>query len=420
MKKIKILLVAVLLFSLTKAQAYYSSDSYEGTVTFTASSKIDDYLSAADTLTYINQQLLYLAGPLQAAPKKSGPKHDAQISVLDKYRTQNGNLMVRYQYSGTFVFHNSLQNTVTIYLPIDFSTIFAKSNDACFSYGEKYRYAYFWNPVGRGCNLVDGVDYFSVQASIARRPNTTNTMPSYERLTNAQGELRIIAVFGADIDAKGLRSPDNNDDYNTEGYKQTRQYLLSQGFSRTSVPQQVREQECGKSVAAAPGFVEEFVRQDSARKVVVRLFWGVANLGDESSAFYCMVKEAADKGSMFLYSGHSRVGGLDLSYMSYILGQLIALNPNQYQIFGFFGCSSYGYYNLSYFASKANSSDPTGSRNLDLISNGVAGSFYAMADYNIKTIAPLLNWSQRGQQASWQQIINSYKEAFLTGVNGDD
>ncbi len=50
-------------------------------------------------------------------------------------------------------------------------------------------------------------------------------------------------------------------------------------------------------------------------------------------------------------------------------------NPSQYQIYGFFGCSSYGYYNLSYFASKASTADPDGTSNTDIITNGITGSF---------------------------------------------
>ena len=426
MKNLKYILFVAVLISTSHAEAYYSKDSYEGTVTFTGVAKIDDHLTPTDTLTYIKDQLVWLAGPLQAAKQISGPKYDEQVSIVEKFRDgRTGLLMVRYQYSGTFVLENSLKNSVTIRLPFESASIYPKSNDNCFGH-EKYpvseslRYAYFWNPVRKGCNLVDGVDYFTVQGSIAAKLNTKNTFPSYDRLTTQNGELRAVVIFGADQDAKGRLAPDNNDDYNAGGFRDTRKYLKSQGFSSQVIPANVREQECGASVAAAPGVVEEFTRQDSGRKVVVRLFWGVANLGPESNAYYCMVKEAVERSSIMLYSGHSRVGGLQLSDIGHFIGKPIVPASNQYQIYGFFGCSSYGYYNVSYFKAKANGSDPTGSNNLDILTNGIAGSFYAMGDYNIKTLAPILNWSARGTKASWQQVINSYEEDFLTGVNGDE
>jgi hypothetical protein len=43
-----------------------------------------------------------------------------------------------------------------------------------------------------------------------------------------------------------------------------------------------------------------------------------------------------------------------------------------------------------------------------------------MADFSIKTAAPILTWSAHGRQASWQQIMGSYSKKFLTGVNGDE
>jgi len=283
--------------------------------------------------------------------------------------------------------------------------------------------AYFWNPLGKNCKLVEGVDYFTADAAIVRKlANTTNTAPAYERLTNSNGEIRIILAFGADDDNKGKLAPTKNDDYNAANYRDTRKFLLDQGLSARTLPVDERERECGttKPLASSPGYVEEFTRQDAGRKIVVRLFWGVANIGDESNAFFCMAKEAAERGSVFLYFGHSRVGGLDLQYMGDQIGSPIKVNHGQYQIYGFFGCSSYSYYNLSYFEAKASNDDPEGKKNTDIITNGVTGSFYAMTDFTIKTVAPILNWSARGSKMTWQQIMSSYSKRYLTGVNGDE
>lgn len=409
----------ILTMTAISANAYYSHDSYEGKVTFTGMTQIADMLTDDAVRQYILQQHDYLAGPLQALAKKAGPKNDAQITITEKFRDASGRLMARYQYVGTMVLDKAITSTLTIRLPVDFSTIWENSTDACFSEAN-HRNAYFWNPVQKGCPLKENVDYFTFQASVSPLPNTTNTMPAYERLLNAHGEIRATLVFGADQDQLGMQQPDNNKDYNAPQFLTMRKYFAQQGFSRQIIPQDARERECGKSLATAPGHVEEFVRQDKAGKVVVRMFWGVVNLGDESSAFYCTLKHGVENGSILLYAGHSRVGGLDLNYMSYIIGQPIVMNPNQYQIFGFFGCSSYSYYNRSYFAARASGNDPSGTINTDIVTNGIAGSFYSMADFNIKTLTPILNWTTRGQKASWQQIIGSYPSSFLTGVNGDE
>lgn len=415
----------LLLFTSFPALAYYSKDSYEGEVTFTSMVEIAE--DAPDFLwlpSYIHSQLMYLAGPLQAAPRKAAAKNDAKVDVLGKHRDgKTGKLYVRYRYTGTFVLDNGLQDIVKIRLPLNLDKVWERSTNACFSWGDKYRMAYFWAPLGKGCPLVDGIDYITSDGTIvARRANTASTAPAYERLANGTGEIRIVLAYGADDDRNGKAGPDRNGDYNAANYRDVRKFLLNRGFSVRTVPVEERERECGntKPLAASPGHAEEFTRKDGERRIVVRLFWGITNIGEDSVAFFCMAKEAAERGSMFLYSGHSRVGLLDLAYMGEQIGTPIRMNHGQYQIFGFFGCSSYSYYNLSYFAAKASKADPEGTKNADIITNGVTGSFASMTDFTIKTLTPILDWSARGTRATWQQIMNSYSERFLTGVNGDE
>lgn len=415
----------LLLLAGSPAFAYYSKDSYEGEVTF--SSMVEIAEDTPDFLlqpSYINRQLLYLAGPLQAAPKKAAAKNDAKVDVLGKHRdNKTGKLYVRYRYTGTFVLDNGLQDIVKIRLPLNLDEVWERSNDNCFSWGDKYRMAYFWAPLNKGCPLVDGVDYSTADGTIAaKRANTSNTAPAYERMANGNGEIRIVLTFGADDDKNGKSTPDKNTDYNAANYRDIRKFLLNQGFSGRTVPVDERERECGNTrpLAASPGHVEEFARKDGGRKIVVRLFWGVTNIGEDSIAFFCMAKEATERGSVFIYAGHSRVGLLDLTYMGEQIGAPIKMNHDQYQIYGFFGCSSYSYYNLSYFAAKASKADPEGTKNANIITNGITGSFGSMTDFTIKTLTPIFNWSARGTKATWQQIMNSYSEKFLTGVNGDE
>ena len=406
------------------AFAYYSKDSYEAEVSFESRVEI-----AADTPdyillpSYINRQLLYLAGPLQAAPKKAAAKNDAKVDILGRHRDdRTGRHYVHYRYTGTFVLDNALQDTVKIRLPLNLDEVWERSTDTCFSWGEKYRMAYFWAPLNKGCPLADGIDYTTSDGTIlAKRPNTAGTAPAYERLANGSGEIRFVLTFGADDDRNGNVSPDKNGDYNAGNYRDIRKFLVSQGFKGRIVPVAERERDCGntKSLAASPGHVEEYVRTDEGRRLVVRLFWGVTNIGEDSIAFFCMAKEAAERGSMFLYAGHSRVGLLDLAYMGEQIGAPIRMNKEQYQIYAFFGCSSYSYYNLSYFAAKATPADPEGTRNANIITNGITGSFASMTDFTTKTLKPVFDWSARGTRTTWQQIMNSYSERFLTGVNGD-
>ena len=183
--------------------------------------------------SYISRQLLYLAGPLQAAPKKAAAKNDAKVDVLGKHRdSKTGKLYVRYRYTGTFVLDNGLQDVVKIRLPLNLDEVWERSSDNCFSWGDKYRMAYFWAPLNKGCTLVDGVDYVTADGTIvAKRANTTNTAPAYERLANGNGEIRIVLTFGADDDKNGKSAPDSkNNDYNAANYRDIAQVPAQSGL----------------------------------------------------------------------------------------------------------------------------------------------------------------------------------------------
>ena len=232
------LAVSLLFLTCSTAFAYYSKDSYEGDVTFTGMVEIaDDTPDFLIMPSFISRQLLYLAGPLQAAPKKSAAKSNEQIDILEKYRdSKTSKLYVRYRYAGTFVLDNALQDVVKIRLPLNLDDVWDRSSDNCFSEGSGHRVAYFWSPLSKGCQLVEGVDYFTANATIVKRANTINTTPAYERLTNSNGEIRIVLTFGADDDKKGNLAPDKNNDYNAASYRDTRKFLTEPGLLGTHHP----------------------------------------------------------------------------------------------------------------------------------------------------------------------------------------
>src|SRR5947209_1034289 len=119
----------LLLLTGSTAFAYYSSDSYEADVTFTGTVEIPDGTSDVLILpSYINLQLLYLAGPLQAAARKSAPKSDEKIEILGRqHDSRTGKIHVRYRYAGTFVLDAGLQEVVKVRLPLNPETVWERS-----------------------------------------------------------------------------------------------------------------------------------------------------------------------------------------------------------------------------------------------------------------------------------------------------
>src|SRR5690348_8562484 len=124
---------SLLVLSCSAAFAYYSKDSYEGDVTFTGMVEIaDDTPDFLITPSYINRQLLFLAGPLHSSPRKSAAKTDGKIDILGKQRdAKTGKLYARYQYAGTFILDNGLQDVVKVRLPLHLDEIMDRSTDDC-------------------------------------------------------------------------------------------------------------------------------------------------------------------------------------------------------------------------------------------------------------------------------------------------
>src|SRR5690606_21135975 len=82
----------------------------------------------------------------------------------------------------------------------------------------------------------------------------------------------------------------------------------------------------------------------------------------ETIGFVKMAKHGLEKSDVFIYDGHSGLGGhLYVDRFEEELGKALTLDPNKKQVYYFNGCSTFSYYNANYFAAKG------GSESLDVI-----------------------------------------------------
>src|SRR5262249_13308000 len=148
--------------------------------------------------SFISRQLLYLAGPLQAAPRKAAAKNDAKVDVLGKHRnSKTGKLYVRYRYAGTLVLDNGLQDVVKIRLPPSGAESGEPWTNNGSGGGKKSRRPYFWAPRKKAGRLAKAVASSPADATTPeKRTNPASTTPAYERLANGNGEIRIVLTFG--------------------------------------------------------------------------------------------------------------------------------------------------------------------------------------------------------------------------------
>ena len=389
----------------------------------------DDSVNQSAAREAIEAQLRYLFGPLQfdadfdAAFVKSAPKNDHQITGI-AVRLKEGTestLVASYRYTGTIGVNDGPSLTLPVRLPVRTEGFPALGGNKCTdrTYQSAGDYWYFWSPRRPGCTLVEGESYRTIEGRIVRSLNTQSSYPEYERLADASGVITISAFFGIEK-SSGSHHPErvtNRDPsyWSARQYREARDQLVRGGYRRVARTDRTD----------MPYFAENFEKTTARAKIKVFMFYGETGLSDPNASYFQrFYKTAVERNSVVLYHGHSGLGGnLHLSYLGRRLGSEIMVPRNRYQMFMFDGCTSYPYYGSMYFNAKATAADPRGTKNLDILTNGVEGNFSSMARMNQVIIFAIDRWAIRGEKLTYQQILEQIRERgrnYLTGVNGDE
>jgi hypothetical protein len=151
--------------------------------------------------------------------------------------------------------------------------------------------------------------------------------------------------------------------------------------------------------------------------VEVRSFWGLEDDGtaDTKQRAVWRYLEAFWYGDVFAYAGHSHFGHGPLEPTNYGAGNF----PDRYQVMLVNSCLSYNYYDLDFIGMHAG-----GSRNLEVVMNGLPAYWNGMGESTAKYLIALLD----GSNKSWAQLLdamrinepwgeNSYEP--MRGVNGE-
>ncbi len=157
----------------------------------------------------------------------------------------------------------------------------------------------------------------------------------------------------------------------------------------------------------------------------MQIFFGATGADENSRPFHYFLRKSLQDSAVLIYNGHSGLGGhLDLTEIVRLRGfKKMELNPEAYQIFFFNSCTSYTYYNSRFFQKKRKpnqSVDPKGTKNLDILANGLSTSF----DSDINTDMALVNaihvWVKQGQRTSYKTMARRIDTDNLFTVNGDE
>jgi hypothetical protein len=167
--------------------------------------------------------------------------------------------------------------------------------------------------------------------------------------------------------------------------------------------------------------LERLTKATPRGEIQIHLFFGQTGSDEKSSVFHLFYKRALEQSAVVIYNGHSGLGShLDLPSMETLDGLNVDLPREKYQIYFFNSCSSYTYYNRSYFSRKRTSGDRAGTRNLDILANGLATYFELDNETDLALLRAIDSWAVRGRWTSYQELAKKIDSDNLFGVNGDE
>lgn len=244
--------------------------------------------------------------------------------------------------------------------------------------------------------------FFGVDAD-EKNPSDVSAVEHFRFLRTLRAKLPKLTVTQTEPMAMLL-------DYQVAGKKITATYedlanwiVDNKGFpasvvtpaDRDSLRRQVVERFAERTIVwSAPASVT-LGTQTRNMTLEVRTFWGYEDGSPEyrQKATWRYL-EAFWHGDIFLYQGHSHFGHGPLEPTAYNSGNF----PNRYQVMLVNSCVSFNYYDVDFLKMH-----PGGSKNLDVVVNGLPAYWTNMGEASANYLASLVD----GQNKSWIGLLQS-------------
>lgn len=411
--------------------AFVGKDSTEASLQFSYFLEVESDSAPrwSETKELIDEQLLFLFGPLSFAEVYAVPRGEHKIWKEGIEEVSSGTFRVHYRYEGILQVKKGPLKNYSVILPrsIEEDRIYDPGVDPksginrCTDdhYNSFEDFWYFWNPYQEGCALEEGEEYDVIPARIERIPNTKKTYPEYARLVDKDNQIQMYAFVGMD-EVSENKNPLESDDLNAVSYRALREGLLERGFSDGPFPNKEVDRILKGQDFRRP-FLERFEKQSGDMTLQVNLFFGPTGIDEKSGAFHYFYKEATEKASVMIYDGHSGLGGhLDLAAIEALHGFKIKQSQKRYQIFFFNSCSSYTYFNTVYFYRKSRNNIRYRTESLDILTNGLATEFEEDAGRDLMLIDAILLWTEGERPPSYQELAKQMDQENLFAVSGDE
>lgn len=422
----------------------YGYDNSEGVISFETHLKVlrgpqDSKTYSSDTefsriySSKINKEMLWQIqhifssltnqGKYKSYPGVIGQLHLSEAEykpeVIGTSLVDNGTaVVVNYRFRDKIALHNKHFDRdtakISFVLPEEVTQIYKKGfppnggKNKCTDhhYDTEDDFWYFWDPSMKNCPIKKS-DLVQIDAVVKKVPQRPKTYPEFAKLNGDNGndkKLKVVLIYGIDESFE-------SGDVGRTAYQSFLSLAKKQGYVMTGHMNKHKVLKLPKRTDVAVELHVYLLDPDEDKDFVDVVKSSLNGHGNPS--------EAAD---IFVYSGHSGLGGyLAPEQFGKRFGSKIELLKDKYQILAFQGCSSYAYYNHSYFDLKRTENDPKGTKNLDIITAGIGIAFGVSPLQEFKIIDNLVG----GRKLSWQNIIDDVylvdpENTALHQVNGDE
>lgn len=368
----------------------------------------------------VRSQLRFMLGLMRSREKTAAalyPKWSYTVTEIKK-GDKPGTWNVKYMLKAKGLFATGTKN-FTFTLPTNPKTLFAESQGKCMTgeEAEESNFWYHWEPLLAGCPLKEGENYYNVTAELTPKANTEQTYPEYSRLVDANKTIKMTMFFGLEhYDSADWNPADGGEDWGIKGYNLQREFLKSLGFSeRLWSASEIAAIYTAKDNRIP--YITEMELAGPVAKLRIRLILADSGFAHNSRAFHAFLKESLAKESVIVYDGHSGIGkNLDIPAIERLRGVKMPMSQN-YQILFLGSCVPYAYYPEIFFSKKRTTTDPNGTKNLDIFTYGKEAIFGNKED-QVLTRA-LVRFSKDGARVSYQTMIRTTHN-FYFAVNGDE
>jgi hypothetical protein len=382
----------------------------------------------------IKPSLTYLFGPM--THRELGGMKPEQTVVVDwttAALNMDGFVEVSYDYTGTWILHDELQDSFQIPLPFSTKKLLTpdwkKCTDSDPAEQTESFFWYFWDPARPGCDHVEGIHYQTITVEMSSpTPNEKLSRPEYKNLLNVAGKANNLSMTFAFGYVEEVANPNPSKDKDI-GMVEYRKFLrmvrdLDSELNWTETAILDKDYLAGTRTGNQIG-----VQFDGTKGDVHITLKAVTNAGVDQMDLFAK-SYAHDHDGYFGWFGHSRVGsGFDADQFRL----KVQFNPSyysvikDYQLIYWSGCNSYSYYTMPFFKYKADlnpQEDPNGTKGLDILADGLPTYFVLNSGNAQIMMDALINWEKKTTYQSIVDQLEARAEDFgvkvLVNILGDE